>query len=615
MKKIILLLFLLFSLAFASTDKFTQSDSIAFIDTKKEFTLETISSVKKDFLLDGDSIYKFSDEVVWSYFTISNMTSEKQSLIVHNAIRLLRYADVLVIHEDGTKKIFMIGTDREHEFHGLGVVGYPLEIRPNERLEIYTRHNPIGLLNTHWNISDENRYHFDKAVENNLFGMLFGIVFLIVIYGTIVFYITGEKSNLYFNGFMLSRTLLVLSLSGFFYIYSYDLGLFIRTVIGLSIPIVMFFESLFFISLYNLKQNSPNYYRVFSIIAIVGIIFSIIALYNVFTVPSAMASKAMMVYVGVSALISLIFAGYAAYKRWKGSLALLVSVLAFIYARYSYITSINKNSEFMLLLLIVILVETLLILLALTLKVKEIYNEKVKARQIILNHAKYLSLGKMHAATIHQLRTPIAHIGAIASRVRFVFERHKHQLDEEEYNSSSELERIVSMANNTVSDLYNLYSTDQEKEYFDMKEAIEEILLLMNVKSAYHSIAIISSLESAPIFNYPNSLKHIIMIIMENAIDILHERDIKNPRINISLLKSETGYEIQIYDNGGGIMVNPIEDIFEIYNSYKITKGLGLGLALAKDLSKFSDTQLNVENVKEGVCFTLSMPFASDNLV
>ena len=612
--KIIVLISFLFTLAcstteiaFSTTENFVQSDSLAYVDTDKKYTLDTIISAKKYFLLNEDSIDRFSNEVIWSYFTITNLSSIQQSLIVQNAIRLLRYADVLVIHEDGTKETFMIGTDRDHKFQGLGVVGYPLEIKPNERIEIYTKHKSIGFLNTHWNVSDETQYHYDKAVENSVFGVVFGVIFLVVIYGTILFYITSEKSNLYFNGIILSRVLLVLSLSGFFYTYSYDMGLFIRTTVTLNMPMVMFFESLFFISLYNLKQKSPNYYRIFSAISIVGIIFFLISIYNIFTSPSIIAIKSMMVYVAIATLASLIFTGYATYKGWKGSLALLISVLVFIYVRFSYMNAIDKNSEFILFLLIVVIVETLLILLALTFKVKEIYDEKVKAQIIILNHAKYLSLGKMHAATIHQLRTPIAHIGAIATRIKFVFERHKHQLDEEEYDSSNELEQIVSMANNTVSDLYNLYSTDQEKEYFDLKEAIHEILLLMNVKSENHAISIISSLESAPIFNYPNSIKHIIMIIIENAIDILQEREIKNPTINISLLKSETGYEINICDNGGGIMIKPIEDVFEMYNSHKKTKGLGIGLALAKDLSNFSDAQLDVFNTTDGVCFTVKL--------
>ena len=44
-----------------------------------------------------------------------------------------------------------------------------------------------------------------------------------------------------------------------------------------------------------------------------------------------------------------------------------------------------------------------------------------------------------------------------------------------------------------------------------------------------------------------------------------------------------------------------------MYNSHKKTKGLGIGLALAKDLSNFSDAQLDVFNTTDGVCFTVKL--------
>ncbi|NOQ30134.1 MAG: hypothetical protein GQ570_03330 [Helicobacteraceae bacterium] len=605
----IVLLGLLFSLLLSADTKFIKSNSYAFIDAKKEFTLVTIPLAKKEFKPDVDSMFKFSDKIVWSYFTITNKSAYEQSLIIHNSIRFVRYVDVLVIHEDGTQDIFMIGTDRKHKYHSLGVLGYPLEIKPNERVEIYTRHNSIGLLNTNWNVSYIDEYYSDKALENSLLGGIFGVVFLVVVYGFILFYITGEKSNLCFNGFMIARALVILSLTGFFYTFSYDVGILIRTSIPLYVPMLMFFESLFLISLYNLKQTSTVFYRIFSTIAIVAVLMFLMGVYSIFILTSIVIMKSMIVYVGISAVLSLIFALYAVYKRWKGSLALLISIMLFIYVRYSYMNLIDENNRFTFIMLSATILETLLILLTLSLKVKEIYDEKIKAREIILNHAKYLSLGKMHAATIHQLRTPIAHIGAIASRVKFVFERHRHQLDEEEYNSSEELEQIVSMANSTITDLYNLYSTDQEKEFFDLKESIQEILLLVHPKSQKYDIEIILSLESAPIFNYPNSLKHIFIVIVENAIDILQERNILNPTINISLSKSETNYEIKICDNGGGISIKPIEDIFEMYKSSKKTKGLGLGLTLAKDLSNFSQAEIIAFNTEKGACFILQVPF------
>jgi signal transduction histidine kinase len=133
-------------------------------------------------------------------------------------------------------------------------------------------------------------------------------------------------------------------------------------------------------------------------------------------------------------------------------------------------------------------------------------------------------------------------------------------------------------------------------------------MILINSQFQNKDILIDMSLVSAPIYNYPNALKHIIIIIIENAADILIERNIKNAKIIISLYKDENEYRLEIWDNAGGVKIDTIENIFEMYKSYKKIKGLGLGLALAKDLSNFLGTKIKVQNRDKGACFTLNIP-------
>lgn len=89
--------------------------------------------------------------------------------------------------------------------------------------------------------------------------------------------------------------------------------------------------------------------------------------------------------------------------------------------------------------------------------------------------------------------------------------------------------------------------------------------------------------------------------------DILIERKTKDPAINISLTQNGSYYKIEICDNAGGIKVKPIENIFEMYKSHKEKPGLGLGLALAKNLAYMLETEIRVENTKDGACFTLNI--------
>lgn len=613
MKKILLLCFL-FALAIGNTQPFKKSDSLIFIDTDNHYLINTGIPEKKDFVVSKKAKYYLLNKPIWSYFTIQNSTSSEQKLIVYNSLRFLRFADILIVHEDQTKETFLIGSNRKNDFSSLGTIGYPLTLKPHETVEIYTRHNSIGPISTHWNVADTYQYYSERASESTFHGITIGIVILLIIYAMMMFYISREKSNLLFAGFIFNRLMFFWAFSGFFYTYNYGLGVFFRECINIFGPMALLLEGLFLISLYNLKQKSPLFYRLFSLSIALSTLILIIAVYSALTVFSILFIKIIMSYVVVFTLLVLTFALYAVRQKWTGSKSLLMSVLMYIFIRYSYVTFLDQSNLFYLIPMSAGIIEILLIQAALSFKVKELYNEKIKAQRIILDHAKYLSIGKMHAATIHQLKTPIARIGAIITRIRSIFELHKKELTSEEYASSNELEKIVTMANNTLTDLYNLYSTDQEKEHFDLKEAINETLILINTLSREHAISVHLSLIPAPLFNYPNSLKHIFIIILENSIDILIERNIKNPAINISLTKNETHYTIAFCDNGGGIMVQPVEDIFEFYKSYKKTKGLGLGLALAKDLANFTNAQIIVTNHKDGACFTLEIPFENPKL-
>lgn len=607
MSKFFWFLSLFSTLLFSATLPYTQSETFVYIDTQNRETLDTIISKKENFTINKDSNKRLLDKPIWSYFTVTNNTSENQALIISNSLRFIRYIDALVIHEDGTKETFLIGSNRNNSYVHSGMYGYPLTLTPYEQVDIYTRHESNGILSANWYINETKEYYTKRSFENFFKGLIFGVVILSIFFTFVIFYVTKEKSSLYFSGFIFFGLLTFLSLTGSLYEFDYKLGLFFRENMIVFLSMILFFESLFIISLYRLKQNSTLLYKIFSLTSLISLSIMFFAIYSTFTVAPLIFIKIVITFTLLFTIFVAFFAIYAVYKRWVGAKFFLLAVLLHIYIRFTYAEYTDQANIFMLFPIGAILLILLLVLSAVLLKIKSDYYEKEKAEKIILNNAKYLSIGKMHAATIHQLKTPITQMGAVAARVESVFERHKNQLTLEEYESSSELAKIVTMTNNTISDLYNLYSGDQEKEHFDIKEAINEIMMPLYVISRTHSITITLSLITAPILNYPNALKHILIVILENAMDMLMERKIKNPFIKVLLLKDDIHYKIEICDNAGGVKVKPIENIFKIYKSYKKTQGLGLGLALAKDLAYLVGTNIEVANSNDGACFTMKI--------
>jgi signal transduction histidine kinase len=109
---------------------------------------------------------------------------------------------------------------------------------------------------------------------------------------------------------------------------------------------------------------------------------------------------------------------------------------------------------------------------------------------------------------------------------------------------------------------------------------------------------------------YGNEVAQVLLNLIANAKDVLLERNIQNPYIQIHADQRDNQVEITILDNGKGVSIEPIEKIFEPYVSTKhASSGTGIGLYMSKIIiEKHSFGSLHVENTKEGALFTIFLP-------
>jgi two-component system, sensor histidine kinase LadS len=606
--KFFIFLSILVTFALAHSEGIEKTPSSFFIDTEKAYTLETIDSTKNDFYGDADSVPHYSGTPVWTLFSITNTTAKRQSLVLYNPLPIIRYLDILIKHQNGSIEKFYLGTNRPHNLSYSRFDGYALILNPHEKVEIYTRHFSVGLMNLHWNVLEINKFYANSALDNTLWGAFIGIIAILIGYCFTLFIYTREKSFLFYIAYVTLTLIVQLAFNGFISLYTYEAGIIIRNTLSLYPTLIILFGSFFLISLYDLKNFCPVFYKVFASFATGAVGFFIAFVFMYLTSPSLLLIEIYSAFGFLFILTAFFFSVYAFIKHWSGSLLLMIGLSLYTVSYFLFLTMLDDSIAVTYFMLSSIVAETALFALILKEKIESIQKEKRKAQNALLEHAKFLSIGKTLASVIHQLRRPIAHIGAVSTRVRTVFERHKLQLDDYEYASCEELERIVALADDTVSRFYTLYTNDKQKEHFDMREAVREIVLMLFPDTAQHGIEVTQELIFAPMLGYPNAIKHIVMIILENAIDILQERKIQSPQISIALSLDRTSYILKISDNGGGISMKPIEAIFEFYSSDKKNVGLGIGLALAKNLILSSSGSIDVLNTDAGTCFTLIVP-------
>ena len=104
---------------------------------------------------------------------------------------------------------------------------------------------------------------------------------------------------------------------------------------------------------------------------------------------------------------------------------------------------------------------------------------------------------------------------------------------------------------------------------------------------------------------YDNEIIQVILNILKNAQDNFNEKNIDNRKIIITTESKS----LSICDNGGGIPVDIIKNIFDSYFSTKDEKkGTGLGLDISKTIvEEHHNGNLTAKNTDSGVCFSIEI--------
>jgi Signal transduction histidine kinase len=120
-----------------------------------------------------------------------------------------------------------------------------------------------------------------------------------------------------------------------------------------------------------------------------------------------------------------------------------------------------------------------------------------------------------------------------------------------------------------------------------------------------------SQSENIPLCFDPDKMEKIICNLISNALKFTLE----NGEIKLSINNISSGVEISIKDTGIGIPADRLPHIFDRFYQVdnSITReyeGTGIGLALAKELVKLHNGEINVNSREgEGTEFTIYLPF------
>jgi signal transduction histidine kinase len=204
--------------------------------------------------------------------------------------------------------------------------------------------------------------------------------------------------------------------------------------------------------------------------------------------------------------------------------------------------------------------------------------------------AKKAMLGEMIAAIVHQWKQPINVIRMNTSSSMML--REMGTLSDDELKTSfdmidSQLDYMVKTMND-----FKDFLKPATLKLFKVEESVKSIIFMLGkiYEAKGISVSIVGD-ESLEIFAYQAEFEQVVINILNNARDIISEKDVEKKDIVVDFFKDdeEENVIITISDFAGGIPEDILPNIFDSYFTTKGKEGTGIGLDICREILKKTD--------------------------
>lgn len=252
----------------------------------------------------------------------------------------------------------------------------------------------------------------------------------------------------------------------------------------------------------------------------------------------------------------------------------------------------------------------------LEIKVVEETSKRVEQEKLLMQSSKMAEMGSMLGAIIHQWKQPITIINMLTDIISQDIKTNNLDLTTLEKDIGTIKHRVL-LLSSTIDDFKNFFKPDKEIKEFVVKDLIQNVLRVIEHQILKYSATIqIDENSTVTLFGFENELKHVILNIINNALEACNEKSAKTglqPNIKIDIRENEKDSIIEIADNGGGIPPHIMEKLFNPYTTSKGEDGTGIGLTLAKTIIEdHHKGELKAHNNEFGAVFTITIPKKGD---
>jgi signal transduction histidine kinase len=236
--------------------------------------------------------------------------------------------------------------------------------------------------------------------------------------------------------------------------------------------------------------------------------------------------------------------------------------------------------------------------------------ENEKMIQVMQTQAQ---LGDMIEMILHQWRQPLSAISTVVSSAQ-LYQEMGTLSDDMIKKTFANITQYVDHINVTISDFRDLFSTSTKFSNITMEKLINKSLTIVGPSLKKNNIELVKEFYEDSTISIPISLiMQVIINIIKNAIDVINENNISNPKIIIKSYVKKNRAVIRIFDNGGGIPKDILPMIFDKkFTTKGDTHGTGLGLDMSKNIIEQKlGGKLTANNYQDGAVFNIKIPIAN----
>lgn len=606
-----LLFFLSISLNALSIEKTQEyydfNDFKIYHDKSSFLNIKDILILKNEFKKSDKTNIGIKKYPIWTYGNISNNTDISQRLVFVNPRAGIDFMDVYIYKDKQLIKEFNLGdmNPLKNRIIESRKSNFFIPLESKKEYEIFVRYKSFGAIDTNLNVY-QPKYYANLVKDDSMkFGLILGVTSLIlIILVVLMMYFPSTATTLFF--FILFGSVgIQLSVAGVF--YEMGLNSYLNTIISWSLGnMAAAFIGLFPIYYFNLKAIIPKITIVLKVLSyllfLLSCSFLFYPFYNevLYLAPYANLLFFIITLVLIVVSYQLYIKKIDGYKIFAfGNGFFLLCVIYFILGLLG-ISPINQFFYFALIFGTFINIFCLgYLIFANLIKIKK---DKEQALLMINEYSKLSSVGQSMINLSHQWKEPLNHIYYAINTIQAAQEFNEKNFEKVVNSSLKQIKETVTHMTNTGQNFLSLYEDKTYDEEINLKTSIESVLIIFRKQIDELDIELNLDIQNEIFINTNKYLlANVFMAIIENAIKIFKQRNIKNPKLIISVKKELDKIIVEICDNAGGINEYLINSIFE--RDMTTSNSTGLGLYLVKNILTLKlNGEVEVENRDEGAC-------------